>query len=216
MTMELYGYQKKIARLIRQGESIILQAPTGAGKTMAALWPFLLGWAAGSSKVPRKCVYAVPMRVLANQFEADYNRIVYEDLLIAKPPIIAKQTGEYKQDPEFLKDLTFATIDQVLSSWLIHPYSLSARKGNLNAGAFVGSYLIFDEFHLFDPDSTWPVNWEQRAFCCATTNSRTSLHRKRNDASTRLISRSLAMMVCLSTRLYPRTWPSRPMTVGRW
>lgn len=157
MTMELYGYQKKIARLIRQGESIILQAPTGAGKTMAALWPFLLGWAAGSSKVPRKCVYAVPMRVLANQFEADYNRIVYEDLLIAKPPIIAKQTGEYKQDPEFLKDLTFATIDQVLSSWLIHPYSLSARKGNLNAGAFVGSYLIFDEFHLFDPDSTLPT-----------------------------------------------------------
>lgn len=157
MKMELYTYQKEIARLVRQGKNIILQAPTGAGKTMAALWPFLAGWAAASSSVSRKCVYAVPMRVLANQFKEDYNKIVYEEMLLLDPPRIARQTGEYKQDPEFHHDLTFATIDQVLSGWLIRPYSQSKRKWNLNAGAFVGSYLIFDEFHLFDPDSTLPT-----------------------------------------------------------
>ncbi len=155
--MKLYGYQKQIARLVREGKNIILQAPTGAGKTMAALWPFLVGWADQSASIPRKCVYAVPMRVLANQFQADYDRIVHEDLLLVNPPHVAKQTGEYKEDPEFYADITFATIDQVLSSWLMTPYSLSQRLGNLNAGAFVGSYLIFDEFHLFDPDSTLPT-----------------------------------------------------------
>jgi CRISPR-associated endonuclease/helicase Cas3 len=155
--MELYKYQKEIARLVRQGKNIILQAPTGAGKTMAALWPFLVGWAADSLSIPRKCVYAVPMRVLANQFEEEYKKIVYQEMLLATPPKIAKQTGEYKQDPEFFHDLTFATIDQVLSGWLLRPYSQSKRKWNLSAGALVGSYLIFDEFHLFDPDSTLPT-----------------------------------------------------------
>lgn len=155
--MELYDYQKELARCIRQGKNIILQAPTGAGKTMAALWPFLQNWAANGQMTPRKCVYAVPMRVLANQFNAEYNKIVYEKMLIASPPTIKRQTGEYKEDPEFCADMTFATIDQVLSSWLMSPYSLPKRLGNLNAGALVGSYLVFDEFHLFDPDSTLPT-----------------------------------------------------------
>jgi CRISPR-associated endonuclease/helicase Cas3 len=152
-----YPYQNRIADLVRQGKNIILQAPTGSGKTFAALWPFYKGWAASQSQMPQKCVYAVPMRVLANQFEEEVNRLVNEEMRFKRPPIVKKQTGEYKDDPEFHADITFATIDQVLSSWLMHPYSLSARKGNLNAGAFVGSYLIFDEFHLFNPDSTLPT-----------------------------------------------------------
>ncbi|NWF65693.1 MAG: CRISPR-associated helicase Cas3' [Chloroflexi bacterium] len=156
--MELYSYQKRIARLVRQGKNIILQAPTGAGKTLAALWPFIQAWAADNPNVPRKCVYAVPMRVLANQFDREYRRICDQEMLLQNPPVIKRQTGEHKDDPEFRADLIFATIDQVLSSWLLHPYSLSQRQGNLNAGAFVGSYLVFDEFHLFDPDSTLPTS----------------------------------------------------------
>ena len=155
--MKLYGYQEELARSVRQGKNIILQAPTGAGKTMASLWPFLQNWAADENHLPRKCIYAVPMRVLANQFDAEYNKIIKEEMLIASPPGIKKQTGEYKDDPEFRADMTFATIDQVLSGWLMSPYSLPKRLGNMNAGAFVGSYLIFDEFHLFDPDSTLPT-----------------------------------------------------------
>lgn len=154
---ELYVYQKRVARLVRQGRSIILQAPTGAGKTLAALWPFLQAWAANNPNVPHKSIYAVPMRVLANQFDEEYKHLIASEMLLHSPPTIRKQTGEYKEDPEFRADLIFATIDQVLSSWLLHPYSLSQRKGNLNAGAFVGSYLVFDEFHLFDPDSTLPT-----------------------------------------------------------
>lgn len=152
-----YRYQQQVQMALQQGQNIILQAPTGAGKTLAALRPFLTQYASPSATLPQKCVYAVPMRVLANQFEAEYKRILDEELTLPKRPRIAKQTGEYKEDPEFRADLTFATIDQVLSSWLMTPYSLSQRLGNLNAGAFVGSYLIFDEFHLFDPDTALPT-----------------------------------------------------------
>ncbi|MCO5193113.1 MAG: CRISPR-associated helicase Cas3' [Anaerolineae bacterium] len=155
--MKPYLYQRQVAQLVREGRSIILQAPTGAGKTFASLWPFYKGWAAQTSAVPDKCIYAVPMRVLANQFEEEVRRLVNVEMRFKKPPHVEKQTGEYKNDKHFKADITFATIDQVLSSWLMHPYSLSGREGNLNAGAFVGSYLIFDEFHLFDPDSTLPT-----------------------------------------------------------
>ncbi|MBI1878235.1 MAG: DEAD/DEAH box helicase [Chloroflexi bacterium] len=36
-----YPYQEKVGELILSGRNVILQAPTGAGKTAAALLPFL-------------------------------------------------------------------------------------------------------------------------------------------------------------------------------
>lgn len=36
-----YIYQEKVKELILTGHSVILQAPTGAGKTRTALTPFL-------------------------------------------------------------------------------------------------------------------------------------------------------------------------------
>ncbi len=155
--MRPYQYQRQVAKLVREGRNIILQAPTGSGKTFASLWPFYTGWAATKSTVPRKCIYSVPMRVLANQFEYEVKRLVEGEMHFKQVPCVEKQTGEYKNDRYFKADITFATIDQVLSSWLMKPYSLSGREGNLNAGALVGSYLIFDEFHLFDPDTTLPT-----------------------------------------------------------
>lgn len=154
---ELYDYQIQVAKLLQAGKSVILQAPTGAGKTFASLYPFLEAWDAQNSDFPRKCIYAVPMRVLANQFNEHYDDFISNKMRTIQPPQVKRQTGEYREDAELHGDLIFATIDQILSSWLLHPYAQSRRKGNLNAGAIVGSYLIFDEFHLFDPDNMLPT-----------------------------------------------------------
>ncbi|MBN1487956.1 MAG: CRISPR-associated helicase Cas3' [Anaerolineae bacterium] len=151
----LYPFQKRVSDLLLSGKSVILQAPTGAGKTRAALYPFLRAWEY-EEDFPRKCLYTVPMRVLANQFWAEYQARV-ENYGFKRPMKVNILTGEHRADTTFSGDLTFATIDQVLSSFLIAPYSLPRRLSNLNAGAITSSYLIFDEFHLFDPVSTLPT-----------------------------------------------------------
>ena len=153
-----YEYQKKVSQLLLSGKSIILQAPTGAGKTTAALLPFLHAWRKEiDENFPIKCVYTVPMRVLANQFKDEYEkRAASFGRRFKRNLDVRIQTGEHPKDKQFDGDLIFCTIDQFLSSYLTMPYGLPRRMANINAGAFVGSYLVFDEFHLLDPDSTLP------------------------------------------------------------
>ena len=145
-----FAFQRKVAQHLLNGRNVILQAPTGAGKTKAALFPFLLAQQE-DIPFPRKLLYTTPMRILAKSFHTDFKEspIGKENTLKA-----AIQTGENQDDRQFRSDLIFTTIDQVLSSFLNIPYALGKRQGNVNAGAVVGAYLVFDEFHLFDPDTS--------------------------------------------------------------
>ncbi|MCI0713898.1 MAG: CRISPR-associated helicase Cas3' [Chloroflexi bacterium] len=157
--MKPYEHQKRVAELLlSERKSVILQAPTGSGKTLAALMPFLNAMDKGRD-FPSKCIYSVPMRVLAKQFleETDkWLRYAGRERKIK----LAIQTGEQRGDPEFKSNLIFATIDQTLSRWLLFPYGMSKRQANIPAGALLSAYLVFDEFHLFDPTSTLPTTLE--------------------------------------------------------
>ena len=147
--MGLYEFQQKVTDKLREGKSVILQAPTGAGKTRAALYHYLETWDREQpAEFPRKCVYSVPMRVLAKQFQAEYAEIV-KGLGIKRPMQTVVQTGDRPDDPKFEADLIFTTIDQTLSNLLGVPYAVGSSRANLNAGAVIASYLVFDEFHLF-------------------------------------------------------------------
>lgn len=152
-----YPYQERVAQYLLQGKSVILQAPTGSGKTRAALLPFLHARQhLTPEQFPRKCIYSVPMKVLANQFEAEYQKTIkrfgWQDNLK-----VGIQTGDRPEDPKVESDLLFTTIDQTLSNFLNIPYGLGKSSANLNAGAILSSYLVFDELHLFDPDTTLPT-----------------------------------------------------------
>jgi CRISPR-associated endonuclease/helicase Cas3 len=159
--MKLYPHQSRVYDLLAASKNIILRAPTGSGKTQAAIYPFLASVDAQSEiwgLLPRKCIYSVPMRVLAKQFNVEYKRTVHRyNARFAVDVSTSIQTGEMPQDPELQNDLIFATIDQTLSSFLMAPYGLSRGRANLNLGAILSSYLVFDEFHLYDPDSTLPT-----------------------------------------------------------
>ncbi len=152
-----HNFQIEVADLLlNQRKSVILQAPTGSGKTRAALFPLLHGWRNDDAAFfPRQCIYATPMRVLANQFEAEYRDTVATFStrfgLLKK---VAIQTGARPDDRQLQADLIFTTLDQALSSFLTIPYSLGNRQANLNAGTLIGSYLVFDEFHLFPVDES--------------------------------------------------------------
>lgn len=166
---KLYPYQHCVYEAIMAGRSVIIQAPTGAGKTRAALYPYFANLERAERvsdsqrsalPLPLTCRYAVPMRVLATQFEREYRDYfmrldqrrgtrfndMYSKLGISLPAI---QTGETPEDPLFESPLTFCTIDQLLASFIGTPYSVSSRQANMNIGAVVGSYLVLDEFHLY-------------------------------------------------------------------
>ena len=137
-----YSYQSKVAELLLSGKNVILSVPTGAGKTWASIMPFLYA-KEKQINFPSKLIYSLPLRTLTNSIYDDVKNVVNGNS-------ISIQTGEYSNNPYFESDIVFSTIDQTLSSFLCFPLSLSHRQANINAGAIVGSYLVFDEFHLLD------------------------------------------------------------------
>lgn len=140
-----YDYQKKVAEYLLSGRNIIVCVYTGGGKSLAATAPFLFAREIRKSDFPQKMIFSLPQRTLANSLYGEWNRSAYFPL-----EKLSIQTGEFSDDPYFEKDMIIATIDQTLSGFLGFPLALSKREANINTGAFVGSYLIFDEFHLLD------------------------------------------------------------------
>jgi len=161
----LHPYQERVANLLLAGNNVILRAPTGAGKTWAALLPFLYSYTKDKS-IADRLLYALPMRTLATSLHADALKNCQQAFGEARVASVGKdrdyrrkdllrvtiQTGEQKDDPFFEGDIIFTTIDQLLSSYLMMPVSLPERVGNINAGALLGALIVFDEFHLLDPD----------------------------------------------------------------
>lgn len=150
-----YRFQERVAELLLNGKNVILSVPTGAGKTWASVMPFLYAKHYKKVDFPQKMIYSLPLRTLTNSIYSDINDLLkqsdvqqkYSDLT----NLLSIQTGEYSDDVYFEKDIIFSTIDQTLSNFLCFPLSISQSQANINAGAIIGSYLVFDEFHLLDP-----------------------------------------------------------------
>lgn len=140
---EPYSFQERIADLLlNDGKNVILSVPTGAGKTWAAIAPFLYAKENQDSSFPNKMIYSSPLRTLTNSIFEDVSKEINAGSI---------QTGEYNDDKYFESDIIFSTIDQTLSNFLSFPLPLSQAQANINAGTIIGSYLVFDEFHLLDP-----------------------------------------------------------------
>jgi CRISPR-associated endonuclease/helicase Cas3 len=143
-----YAYQVGVARRLRAGENIMLGAPTGAGKTLSVLTPFLFdGW------IPRPCrlIYALPLRTLAQSIYREARELAGR---AGEDPdsFVTMQTGEQPDDEFFTRGrIIITTYDQVLSGLLGGPYGLSASQHNLNSAAVAGALVVFDEFHLMAP-----------------------------------------------------------------
>jgi CRISPR-associated endonuclease/helicase Cas3 len=157
-THEPYNFQQKVADNLLDGKNVILQAPTGSGKTWASIAPFVFCWKQwkegkqNPEDFPRKLIYSLPLRTLANSLYKEVKEKIETNLPDLEPKLNIKiQTGERPDDVLFEGDIIFTTIDQTLSNILGIPLSLPKKLANINAGAVLSSYLVFDEFHLLDP-----------------------------------------------------------------
>lgn len=173
---EPYPYQERVLQaLLGEQHNIILQVPTGGGKTLAALLPFLQDRAHGDGLLPGKALYAAPMRVLATQFQETYRRLREEQLDPTRfseleqryrrfgADLSSQQTGDTPEDPQLESMIVSCTIDQLLAGALGVPYSVKHSAANINVGAICSSYLILDEPHLY------PLSQEGRSYKGALT-----------------------------------------------
>jgi CRISPR-associated endonuclease/helicase Cas3 len=152
-----FRFQTVVYDLFQSNRDVLLQAPPGAGKTRAAIEPAIAGFTHSKLHLyPQKLLYAVPMRTLAKGF---YQQNQTHASKSSSKPVWNKgwasiwnptiQTGAMPEDPLLEGRIIFLTVDQLLASFLTLPYGLPRRLDNINTGALVGSYLVFDEFHLY-------------------------------------------------------------------
>jgi CRISPR-associated endonuclease/helicase Cas3 len=71
-------------------------------------------------------------------------------------PFVTRQTGEQPDDPFFDRArIIVTTYDQLLSGLLSGPYGLSSKLHNINSAAVMGALVVFDEFHLMQPNQAF-------------------------------------------------------------
>ena len=143
----------------KAGLGLVISAPTGAGKTWATVMPFIYSRTHGRP-IADRLLYALPLRSLADSlYRATHDCLCA--LRLEQQIPVRLQTGETGSipgvgDPLFAEGrIVFCTIDQLLSSYLGIPFSVSPRMANVNAGALVGSLIVFDEYHLLEPDGSF-------------------------------------------------------------
>jgi CRISPR-associated endonuclease/helicase Cas3 len=126
-------------------ENVILRAPTGAGKTIAVLAPFLFS---SERTGATRLIYALPLRTLAQGIYRQAQEICKR---LGGRFQVTMQSGDQPDDPFFtLGDIIVTTYDQVLSGLLCGPYGLSPGQHNVNAALVAGNVVVFDEFHLME------------------------------------------------------------------
>lgn len=138
--------QQEVFDAFRAGKHVILKAPTGWGKT------FAINAALGNDHH----IYSLPLRVLVDSLaDVTNNKFkLYESVA---------HHGQERNHP-FLDPgndsknpvrLVYTTLDQTLSAFLGIPIGVSLRQGNILPAVIDNSHLIFDEFHLFEPEKSW-------------------------------------------------------------
>lgn len=129
-------YQRVVQKRVCKGESVLLVAPTGLGKTFAV---------AGDPYSPtRKVVYSVPLRALGS----DICEAVVDFTSTTTPirPVI--HHGGLQESSLFSEEFIVTTYDQVVAAVPGLPLSLPLKAGHAVAGALLMSRLILDEVHL--------------------------------------------------------------------
>ena len=144
--------QRTVFDAFRAGKHVVLHAPTGWGKTFAVTAALGEGHA----------IYSLPLRVLVDSLVAGVQhqtlkRCAAQHGNRREHNMLDKIREVEGQAPRADVDLVFTTLDQTLSAFLGIPIGVSLRQGNVLPAVVDASHLVFDEFHLFDPERSLAV-----------------------------------------------------------
>lgn len=137
--------QRDVFDAFRAGKHVILNAPTGWGKTFAVV----------AALGEKHAIYSLPLRVLVDSLNNDIAKVGIRNCIAHHGA--NKQNSYLDQGTDSSRpiDLVFTTLDQSLSALLGIPIGVSQRQGNIVPAVIEASHLVFDEFHLFDESRSW-------------------------------------------------------------
>jgi len=130
----------------------VLIAPTGSGKTEAAVFPFLSQFISNNFFLAPRLIYVLPTRAIADDL---YLRLVdYAALINPRIKVELFHGTEHPEMPVFMGDIVLTTLDQ-----FIYGYSratrLVGRHLDIPAGSIASSFMVFDEAHLYHSPYTF-------------------------------------------------------------
>lgn len=133
--LELDDFQVKAVEAINRGESLIVAAPTGCGKTLIAEYAVDV-----SLERNKKVIYTAPIKALSNQKYRDFKKCFGEQ-------VVGIQTGDVTINPD-ARLLIMTT--EIFRNLILEG---SGRLGDIY-------YVVFDEIHYLDDPERGTV-WEE-------------------------------------------------------
>jgi superfamily II RNA helicase len=135
LNLELDEFQRKAFEAVDGGNSLIIAAPTGCGKTLVAEYAVDVSMALG-----RRVIYTAPIKALSNQKYRDFRRRFGDE-------VVGIQTGDVTINPD-ARLLIMTT--EIFRNLILEN---SPRLGDVY-------YAIFDEIHYLDDPERGTV-WEE-------------------------------------------------------
>lgn len=136
-------FQKDAKEKLTKGQSVLIVAPTGLGKTRAALEPFVNG-NSSDALLSTRLIYNLPLRSLASGVVSEF-----KELSSKYHPII--HHGDEPESEIFSEKAIITTVDQYFTAFAGAPLSWASHWSHAAAGAILTSYSVFDEVHLLSP-----------------------------------------------------------------
>jgi len=144
---ELDDFQKLAIEHIQNGKSVVVCAPTGAGKTCIAQSAIHLALEKGE-----RIFYTTPLKALSNQKFNDFSRLYGEDLV-----------GLLTGDTTINRDGQIVVMTTEVFRNMLYGTTFGDLKDNLNNV----KYVVLDEVHYMNDEDRGTV-WEESIIYCPT------------------------------------------------
>lgn len=143
----LRDFQRSANETLDKGLSVLISAPTGLGKTRAAISPFAFSLK-DKRKLGVRIIYTLPIRALAEGIKEEFSTFNIE-------PVI--HHGEDPESKMFRERAVITTVDQYFTAFAGAPLSWASSGAHAASGAVLASYTVFDEVHLLSPQKGLPM-----------------------------------------------------------